>query len=761
MCNFGSLLVCLLLLCLPAFASGRRSSNRTTPWLTLHGNEPLVIARGGFSGIFPESSSYAYGFVNVLGLSDAINWCDVQLTKDGAGICFRDLRLENSSNINFLPAFENKSNTYPVNGVSMQGWFSVDFTFSDLAKVSLRQGIYSRSERFDDLYNILTVQDVVRQFGPIGIWLNIQHDAFFSQHNLSMKSFVLSVFRTAIVDFISSPEVNFLRSILDRKPKTTKLVFQFLSQDEVEPSTNQTYGSLLRNLTFIKTFASGILIPKTYIWPVDENLYLQPHTSVVLDAHREGLEVFASSFANDNLFAYNFSYDPVAESLSFIDNGNFSVDGVLSDFPVTPSLAIACFAHVGKNVSVQAKPLVISSNGSSGDYPGCTDLAYQQAITDGVDVLDCPIQMSKDGMPICLGSINLVESSTVAQSMFSNLTTSIPELGGVSGIFTFSLTWTQIKSLTPAISNPFADYRLFRNPKFKNAGKFMTLPEFLALANNASSVSGVLIRIENAAYLAENQGLSVTDAVLDTLRNVSQNDQTMKKVMIQSTNSSVLVKFKEESNYELVYKLDQDKRDADNSTIEDIKKFATSVVLTKASVFPYSKRYLTGMTGFVPKLQAFRLSVYVELFQNEFCSQVWDFLADATVEINNFVAGAGIDGVVTDFPGTAVRYKRNRCLRLSSNETLEFMKPVRPNSGLISVMNPSNLPPAQAPSPVLTEGDVVEPPLPTVLEKGPTSDTGSETTPPALSPRNGQAKALVCNFFSYLAVPIASTLALF
>ena len=153
----------------------------------------------------------------------------------------------------------------------------------------------------------------------------------------------------------------------------------------------------------------------------------------------------------------------------------------------------------------------------------------------------------------------------------------------------------------------------------------------------------------------------MTDAVLDALRNLSQNDQTMKKVMIQSTNSSVLVKFKEESNYELVYKLDQDKRDADNSTIEDIKKFATSVVLTKASVFSYTKGYITGITGFVPKLQAFQLSVYVEVFQNEYISQAWDFLADATVEINNFVAAAGIDGVVTDFPGTAARCK-SKCL---------------------------------------------------------------------------------------------------
>ncbi|XP_028059376.1 glycerophosphodiester phosphodiesterase GDPDL3-like [Camellia sinensis] len=47
------------------------------------------------------------------------------------------------------------------------------------------------------------------------------------------------------------------------------------------------------------------------------------------------------------------SYNPVAEYLSFIDNGNFSVDGVLSNFPITPSAAIACFSHRGRNVSGQ------------------------------------------------------------------------------------------------------------------------------------------------------------------------------------------------------------------------------------------------------------------------------------------------------------------------------------------------------------------------------------------------------------------------
>jgi glycerophosphoryl diester phosphodiesterase len=121
----------------------------------------------------------------------------------------------------------------------------------------------------------------------------------------------------------------------------TKLVLRFPNPDDTDPSTNQTYSSLLKNLTFIKTFASGILVPKRYIWPIDANLYLQPHTSLVYDAHKVGLEVFASDFANDDiLLSFNYSYDPLAEYLQFIEYGDLTIDGVLSDFPITASEAI-------------------------------------------------------------------------------------------------------------------------------------------------------------------------------------------------------------------------------------------------------------------------------------------------------------------------------------------------------------------------------------------------------------------------------------
>ncbi|RLM73674.1 hypothetical protein C2845_PM15G11500 [Panicum miliaceum] len=111
--------------------------------------------------------------------------------------------------------------------------------------------------------------------------------------------------------------------------------------------------------------------------PVYHDNYLEECSSVVRDAHDLGLEIYVDGFANDIALSYNYSYDPLAEYLSFIDNVTFSVDG---------------------------KPLIISHNGVSVDCPDCTDLAYQKAVDDGADVIDCPVQLTKEGITISLSS---------------------------------------------------------------------------------------------------------------------------------------------------------------------------------------------------------------------------------------------------------------------------------------------------------------------------------------------------------------------
>jgi glycerophosphoryl diester phosphodiesterase len=88
--------------------------------------------------------------------------------------------------------------------------------------------------------------------------------------------------------------------------------------------------------------------------------------------------------------------------------------------------------------------LIITHNGASGDYPGCTNLAYQKAVDDGADIIDCPVQVTKDGIPICMSSINLMDDTTVARSQLASQAAVVKDIQSAPGVFTFNLTWDDI-----------------------------------------------------------------------------------------------------------------------------------------------------------------------------------------------------------------------------------------------------------------------------------------------------------------------------
>ena len=170
----------------------------------------------------------------------------------------------------------------------------------------------------------------------------LQYEAFYNQHGVKLVDNVLEILRLYQIDFVSSPEVGFLRSINGKVNKATKVVFQLLNANDIEPTTKQPYGNIVKDLMAIKSYASGIMVPKEYILPVKPDKYLGPPTTLVADAHKLGLEVYASGFANDLFSSYSYNYDPTAEYLQFVEKGD-SVDGVVTDFAPTASNAIGQF----------------------------------------------------------------------------------------------------------------------------------------------------------------------------------------------------------------------------------------------------------------------------------------------------------------------------------------------------------------------------------------------------------------------------------
>uniref|UniRef100_A0A0E0EN54 glycerophosphodiester phosphodiesterase n=1 Tax=Oryza meridionalis TaxID=40149 RepID=A0A0E0EN54_9ORYZ len=723
---------------------GGAAAQRPPAYKTLSGKAPLVIAKGGFSGVFPDSSQNAYVFALSSTSGDTTLWCDVQLTKDGVGICLRDLLMNNCTSIN--RAYPAGEKAYIVNGQRSKGWFPIDYTISSL---QITQAIWSRTDKFDFAYlPILPVTNVTNFAKPSSVWLNIEHDIFYRQHGLNMTKYILSISKGGSVQYISSPELGFLQSISGRVNRKTKLVFRFLDATSSDPSSNQTYGYLLSNLTFIKTVASGIMVPKEYIWPVTTNNYIQPAKSIVRDAHSAGLEIYASDFANDRIIPYNYSYDPLEEYLHFVGSDNFSVDGVLSEFPLTAAAAIGCFTNL--NVSSKTdhgSPLIISHNGASGDYPDCTDLAYQKAVDDGADVIDCSIQMTSDGVPVCMSSINLFDTTNVQRTSFSNRASIFEDIQPTPGIFTFNLTWAEINSsdLRPKISSPESIYYLVRNPVYQNAGNFFRLSDFLTFAKD-KDLSGIMIIIKNAVFMANSLGFDVVDSVTKALSDAGYNNQTTKakEVMIQSEDSAVLVNLKQlETKYKLVYTLPLTIGDASASSLVDVKKFADAVIVDRESIFPESQGFIMKETNLVKDLRSAGLAIYAQVFRNEFVSPPWDFFSDVTVEINSYVQSVNIDGIITDFPKTVRRYKMNSCTGLGVNMP-SYMNPAE-IGGLAQLLNGSQAqPPALAPMPVLNSSDVTEPPFPPAAPKNAPGGAANGSTPaPGASPSGSQAAAVM------------------
>ncbi|MED6113856.1 hypothetical protein PIB30_074739 [Stylosanthes scabra] len=670
-------------------------------WSTLSGNEPLVVSRGGFSGLFPEGTPNALAFAK-----DTTILCNLQLTKDGGAFCVTGTTLDRSTSIDVFDP--NRTQTYNINGKNVEGYFAVDYTTKDIDQnVFMVQSIYTRPDFYDASLPVLNVDAVLSDESPPKFWLNVQYEEFYTQRGVKFEDRVVELVSQYQMSYVSSPEIGFLKSINGKVSKTSRIIFQLLGANETEPTTKQTYGTIVKDLVAIKSYASGIMVPKEYIWPVKADNYLGLPTTL-----------------------------------------GDSVDGVVTDFPATASNAIACFAN-NQSLPQKGPTLIISNNGATSVYPGSTDLAYQQAIDDGADIIDCSVQMSKDGIAFCSGAADLIQETT-AVTKFMPRTSTVSEVQAKSGIFSFDLTWSEIQTLKPQIYNPEGqDFP--RNPAEKNSGKFVTLTDFLELAKT-KAVPGILINIQNAAFLASNRSLDIVGAVSSALSNASFDKESTKQVLIQSDDSQVLTKFKDIPSYKRVLLVADKIGDIPRPTADEIKKYADGVNLAKGDVFSLQGggSLLGGMTNVVKELKDANLTVFVHNLKNEFISLAFDFWSDPNIAMATFIQTAKVDGIVTDFPATASRYMRSPC---SDPNHVPSILPAQPGD-LMSTVDPQALPPAEAPFPALEVADVVDPPLPAVINSTKDEPGAPTTAAPSSSARTNNSNfglsLVVCLVFALL-----------
>lgn len=315
---------------------------------------PIVIAHRGASGDRPEHTLAAYDRAIDQG-ADFIE-PDLVLTREGILVARHENEISGTTDVAARPEFADRRTTRTIDGETVTGWFTEDFTLAELrtlrAKERLPQ-LRPANTRFDGLYPIPTFEEVLRLVKAreaetgrrIGIYPETKHPAYFAAIGLPHDAPLLKLLAEQGYDradapvFIQSFEVGNLKAL---RGKTRVRLIQLIA-DSGGPADvpGSRYADMLTpaGLAGIAGYADGIGVAKPLVLPVAASGALGPATPLVAQAHAAGLKVHVWTLRAENYFlppALRSSADPAArgdiaaEIRAFIAAG---VDGLFADHP--------------------------------------------------------------------------------------------------------------------------------------------------------------------------------------------------------------------------------------------------------------------------------------------------------------------------------------------------------------------------------------------------------------------------------------------
>jgi glycerophosphoryl diester phosphodiesterase len=311
----------------------------TTTAVAVQPPRPIVIAHRGASGYRPEHTLEAYRLAVEMG-ADYIE-PDLVSTKDGVLIARHENEIGATTDV--ADRFPDRNRTKTIDGQSLTGWFSEDFTLAEIKTLRARERLASRSHAYDGQFQVPTFDEVIalaQQLGSargrdVGIYPETKHPTYFRSLQLSLEEPLLAALgkygwnrRDAPV-FIQSFEQENLRAL---RTKTEVRLVQLVS------SGAMVAGDGLKS---IAEYATGLGPEKRLLVPVNADGSLAPPTDLVSRAHAAGLLVHVWTVRIDKPFL-PAGYQGRAEA-EFEQLRGLGVDGVFTDFP---DVAVKTFGPV-------------------------------------------------------------------------------------------------------------------------------------------------------------------------------------------------------------------------------------------------------------------------------------------------------------------------------------------------------------------------------------------------------------------------------
>ncbi len=342
---------------------------------------PTVIAHRGASALRPEHTLAAYQKAIDDG-ADIIE-PDLVITKDGVLVARHENAIailnadgsvkEATTDVVDRPEFAARKATRSIDGQSITGWFTEDFTLAELKTLRARERIPAQrpaNVAFNGQFEIPTLQEVIdlakaqsaKTGRTIGIYPETKHPTYFQSIGLPLEAPLLAVLekngwnhKDAPV-FVQSFEVANLQAL--RKLSTVRLVqlvapsgrpYDFVAQGA---ANTRSYADLVtaEGLQQVARYANAIGPFKTLVVPVKDGVLGEP-TPLVANARAAGLAVHIWTLRPENSFLptslrkapasdATARGDSIAEITAYLRAG---VDGFFTDDSAVGRAAVQAF----------------------------------------------------------------------------------------------------------------------------------------------------------------------------------------------------------------------------------------------------------------------------------------------------------------------------------------------------------------------------------------------------------------------------------